>query len=454
MNIQTERLENHTACFTVEVDMERLEKAKQAAAGRLAKRVDVPGFRRGKAPYKVLMNYVGEAAILEDAVEILGNEVYKDALDQSEVKPYGPGSLEDFTITPQPTFKFVVPLQPTVDLGDYRSVRVPYEAPVIEDKTVDEALKNLQERHALIEESHQPVAKGNRVTLRLIGTFVDEPAEETEGETEGEAKPAVFIDRDDLLFMLTEDREPAPGFSDALVGAVVDERREFEITYPEDEEEFQGMSGRKVKFDATVKKIETVTLPALNDDFAARVTESEEKPLTLLELRMRIREDLQKQVEAQALEEYANHVLHEMMEKATVAFPEALVEDQLDHLLQQVDADLRQRRLTLEDYMKVTGKTRDDLRNDYREQAVHTIEHGLVEQELIRAENITVTDDELNAEIDRIASQFGEQASSLRRMYERREMRDNLRSQLVNRKMRERIVAIARGQLPDAEASE
>jgi trigger factor len=455
LNIQTERLENHTARFTVEVDSERLEKAKRTAAGRLAKRVNIPGFRKGKAPYKVLVSYLGEGAILEDAVEVLGNEIYKDALDQSEIKPYGPGSLEDFKAEPQPTFQFIVPLQPSVELGDYRSVRLPYEPPTIDDKAVDDAIETMRERLAVIEESHQPVAAGNRVTVSLTGTFLDEDEtaadEESSAEEGEEAEPEnkVFIQRDEMVFLLTPDREPAPGFTDALVGAAVDERREFELTYPEDEEEFQNLSGRHVKFDVTVKKIETMTLPALNDDFAARVTESEEKPLTLLELRMRTRENLQKTADERAQSEYAHHVLHEIIDQSTVAFPDALVDDQIQHILQHVDSDLRQRGITLDDYMKITGKTLQDLREEYREQAVETIEHSLVLQELIKAEKIEIDDARIDEEIEKIVAQFGEQAEAFRRFYSRKDARENLRNDLTNRAINERMAAIAKGEILD-----
>jgi trigger factor len=425
--------------------------------------VNIPGFRKGKAPYHVLVNYLGEGAILEDAVEVLGNEIYKDALSQAEIEPYGSGELEDFTVQPQPTFKFIVPLQPSVELGDYKSVRVDYEAPTVEDKAVDEAIEATRERMAVIEESHQPVALGNRVTVSITGSFLDddpeveksetdsseEGSEEVEAVEKAESSPEnkVFIQRDEMLFMLTADREPAPGFSDALVGANVDERREFELTYPEDEEEFQNLSGRHVKFDVTVKKIETMTLPTLNDEFAARATESEEKPLTLLELRMRTRENLQKNADERANAEYADHVLHEIIEKATVSFPEALVKDQLKHLMQHVDSDLRQRGLTLEDYMKVSGKTLEEMQQEYRPQAVHTIEHALVTRELIDAEKIEVSDKQVDEEIDKIVAQFGEQAEAFRKFYNRRETRENLHNDLLNRAVSERIAAIAKGEV-------
>jgi trigger factor len=466
VNIQTERLENHTARFTVEVEVEQLEQAKKDAARKLARRVNVPGFRKGKAPYKVLVSYLGEGPILEDAIEALGNTIYKDALDNSDIEPYGPGELEDVELDPQPVFKFVVPLRPTVDLGDYRDVRVDYETPTVEDEAVDNTLKAMQEREALIEESSRPVAAGNRVTVDIRGEYLDggeteaeesdteaeEAAESEDAEEPAEPENEVFIDREDLVFSLTEDREPAPGFTDALVGAEVDEEREFEIEYPDDEAEYEHLAGRRVKFWVKVKKIETMTLPELNDDFAARVSEDDreegEEPLTLLQLRMKIREDLQESAEEQTKAEYGQEALDKMIEQATFGFPDALVSDQVHHLLHHLDNDLRQRGLTLDDYMKVSGKSHEDLHEDYHDTAVATIKRSLLLGEMIRAEQITVMDEDLDAEIDRISAQFGEQAGAFRSIYNNASMRDNLHNDLLNRRVMDRVVSIAKGEAP------
>ncbi len=459
MNVQTERLENHTARLTVEVDTERLEKAKQDAARKIARQVNIPGFRKGKAPYKVLAAYVGEGAILEEAVEALGNQVYKDVLDVSEVEPYGPGALEDFSVEPAPTFKFVVPLQPTVDLANYRDIRLEYTAPVVEDKDVDEALTSLQEREAVIEESSKPVIAGNRVTLSMKAEYVDDKPDEIDGETQPEEssdaeapKSRVFIDNDNMLFRLTEDREPAPGFTEALVGAVVDERREFEITYPDDAAEYEHLAGRRVKFDVTVKKIENVTLPALNDEFAARVGDTPkegEAPQSLLELRMKIRNDLETEAKEAADSAYAQQVLDKVIEQATFAYPDALVSDEVHHLLNHLDSDLRRRGLTLDDYMKVTGKSHEDLHVDYHDNAVDSIKRSLVMRQLIQDEQLTVTDEQVDEEIEKIASRFGEQAAAFRSIYQGGTMRDNLRSDLLYRQVTARIAAIAKGEAPE-----
>jgi trigger factor len=439
--------------------------------------VNIPGFRKGKVPYKILLNYIGEGAILEDALEVLGNDIYKEALDQSGVDPYGPGQLEDFHADPQPTFTFVVPLQPTVDLGDYRSTRQAFTAPTVEDDQVNKAMRSLQEEQAVVEESHQPVALGNRVNVEMYAAVVDENAEE--GEESGEEHDhdhdehehdhdhehgegddhhhdhglggKEFIHEHNAVLVLGEDNEePAPGFKQALVGANVGDTREFEVTYPDDKEEWgDEIAGKTAKFKVTVKEIETMTLPALNDDLAARVTEKEEKPLTLLELRMRVRENLQKNAERQAKASYAGEVLDKLVEGATISYPDALVDDQIDSYMERLDRDLRQQGLTLDDYVRVTGRSKDDLRGDYRDIAVRNVKRSLVLREVMKVENVEVADSQIDEQINTMLSQFGEQAESLRPMLDTPAMRENVRNDLLEQSVLDRIAAIAKGEAPE-----
>jgi trigger factor len=475
LNIQTERLDNHTARFTVELEADRLEKAKQTAAKQLAKRVNIPGFRKGKVPYKILLNYVGEGAVLEDAIEILGNDIYKEALDESGVDPYGPGQLEDFKVEPQPTFTFVVPLQPTTDLGDYRSTRLEYSEPAVDDDQVNKAMRSLQEEQAVVEESHQPVALGNRVNVEMYAATIGE-----EGEAPIEAHDHDHDEHDHdhehgdehdhnhdhglggnefihehnaVLVLGEENEEPAPGFKQALVGANIDETREFEVEFPEDSEEWGAeLAGKKAKFKVTVKKIETMTLPSLNDDLAARVTEKEEKPLTLLELRMRVRENLQQNMARQAKSNYAGEVLDKLVDKATIAYPEALVEDQIDTYLERLDRDLRQQGLTLDDYVRITGKSKEDMRNDYREVAVRNVKRSLVLREVMKVEKVEVQESQIDEQINTMLLQFGEQAEALRPMLDTPAMRENVRNDLVEQSVLDRIAAIAKGEAPELNA--
>lgn len=464
MNIQTERLDNHKARFTVTIDTARLEQAKQSAARKLSQRVNIPGFRKGKAPYRIIQQYFGDAAILEDAIELLGNDLYKQALDESGIDPYGPGALEDFKIEPEPSLTFVVPLQPTVDLGDYRSIRMEFSVPEVEDVQVDRAMRRLLEDYALVEESRQPVALGNRVTMELYAATIGEDEESASAE-HGEEHDHEhdhdhglggneFIHEHQAVFSFDpESEEPVPGFREALIGATVDEERVFELTYPDDEKEYEELAGKRARFKAIIRKIEVVTLPTLNDEFAARVTEKEEKPLTLLELRMRMRENLQQAVERNQKSRFATEVLDKLVEQATIAYPEEMIDDQSERYLERLDQDFRRQGLTLDDYMKITNKDRDALKREYRDIAVRTVKRSLVLREVMRAESIEVSDEMIDSELDRMLSQFGEQRSAMRPYFDTPDMRGNIREDLLQQSVMDRIVAIARGEAPTIAAS-
>lgn len=491
MNIQTERLEDQTARVTVEIDNERLDAAKQKAAQQISKRVNIPGFRKGKVPYRILLNYVGEPAILEDAVELLSKEVYAEVMPQTDLEPYGPGVLTDVKSdegTTTPTFVYVVPLQPSIDLGDYRSVRLPYELPEITDDAVNRSMKNLQEQQAVVEESRQPAVLGNRVTLDLhsyiLGEHLEpEAADEAEDVDEAEAdhdeehehdhdhegehghshahahgdeEGTPYIHEHDLQMLLDEDDEPQPGFSAALVGANVGDSREITLTFPDDAEKYEDMAGKTVKYYVDVKKVETLTMPELTDEFAARVTKDEEKPLTLLELRMRVRENLKSMAEQSYRNDYVRKALDAVVEQADIKFPEAMVVDQVDSFLQDFDRRLRQQGITLQDYMKIYQKTNDDLYNDYKENAEQTVKRSLALRQLAEAEQLAVTDERIESEIDRIVGQFdSERQDAVRQMFEAQpNMRDSVRSDLMRDEVLERLAAIAQGEAPTISAPE
>lgn len=488
MNIQTERLEDQTARVTVEVDAARLDAAKVKAARQIAGKVNIPGFRKGKAPYRILLNYVGEAAILEDAVELLSQEVYTEMLPQTGLEPYGPGVLTDVkSDQPAPVFTYVVPLQPSVDLKDYRSTRLPYEPPETTDEGVNHAMKNLQEQNAVVENSAKPAALGDRVALDLHSYILgeheeeeaaaedDEPESDAEttnehehdddgeehdhdhdhehghahgGDADDEGTP--YIHEHDLQLVLDDDDEPQPGFNAEIVGSNVGDSKVFVLTFPDDAEEYQEMAGKTVRYYVDVKKVENMTLPELTDEFAARVTKDEEKPLTLLELRMRVRDNLVTMNEDNYRNEYVRKALDQITEQAEVKFPEAMVVDQVDRFLQDFDQRLRQQGITLQDYMKIYQKTPDDLYNDYKESAASTVRRSLVLGEIATAEALAVTEEKVDEQIEKMVGQFDEdRQDAIRQMFlTQATMRDSVRSDLMRDAVLERITEIAKGEAP------
>ncbi|MBC8172098.1 MAG: hypothetical protein H7X77_10515, partial [Anaerolineae bacterium] len=427
MNIQTEHLENHTARLTVEVEPERLDKARQAAVRKIAKAVEIPGFRKGKAPAHLVTRYVGEARVLEEALEDLGQTIYRETLDQADVKPYGPGALEDVKYEPSLTFIYTVPLQPAVNLNDYRATLLDYTAPVVEDAHVEQTLKQLQDREAASEDSQEPAVLGNRLTLDVHSFFVeedhdhdheddeddeeeeddsdiheiedehesdedhdddDEDEDDEDGHHHHDHDGEPFIHEHDLRVILTEgDDEPVgPGFTAAMQGATVGETREFRLSYPTKEvnpEISDDVAGKSVDFVIAVKKIENVTLPELNDEFAASVAamfadpndevatlptetvaedeateEAPAKPaLTLEQLREKVRASLEREAKQATDQTYADKVLDEIVKKAEIAYPEMMLDEQLDSMIENLDQRLRQQGITLEQFMSLTRKS-------------------------------------------------------------------------------------------------
>lgn len=519
MNVQTERLDNQTARLTVQIEATQLDQAKKKAARNLSRRYNIPGFRKGKAPYKVLVNFIGEAPILEDAVKLLADDIYPKALAQSELTPYGPGNIEDFKME-EPTLVFTLPLQPEVTLPDYRSFRLDYEEPIVEDESVNEALEELRWEQALIEESQQPVAMGDRVTLDIHSEFADGEEEEDDDLDEDDfddddldeddldedeldepyepAKGDPFIHEYDTLLYLDPKAELdpiMPGFVEALLGAEAEDEVEFELTIPNEEGyEFQeNVRGRKVQFHVTVKQIETVTLPEWSDELAAylsgtavdaddeddegdegdegdddveaaedaekgdaiaTVGENDDQPTTLLELRMQTRERLEKEARHQTDITYFNKLLERIVAEADIAYPPEAIEEYIDDLMADLENGLQRQGLSLDNYKAFSGKTEEDLRSGFYTEAVRRLESSLVVGELVMAEQLDVSSEQIEERIDEVLSRFGDAAEQLRPLLDNTGTRQRIASEALYRNLVSRMVAIGRGEDPPLEAAE
>ncbi len=481
MNIQIERREDHTAKLVVEVDAERLDQAKREAARALSTKVNIPGFRKGKAPYRMLVNYIGEEYITEEAIEKLSEKMYPEIIDQVDFQPYSSGVLNDYDVTQEtPTLTFVVPLAPEVDLVNYRDTRVDYEAPAVTEDMIEQALRNLREEHAVVEDSQHAARLGDRVTFDIHSFFIEEAEEAVADEAaESEVVDAAdaeledadpddiehyvdptrgdpYIHEHDMRVLLNDDDELLPGFNDNLAGANIGDTLTFTLTIPDDAEAYEADEiGRTVEFIIDLKKVENITLPELNDELAARATAEEETPLTLLELRVRIRENLERMTSTEYDNSYARRALDSVIEQAVINFPEAIVVDEVNALLQDLDQRLRNQNFTLEDYMKIYGKSIDDMYTDYRDTAVLRVKRGLVLRELVQAEQVKVQDADIDAEIARLAESFGaeEQQEQFRQMFAQQpSMRASMQDDLLMNKVMERVAEIAKGTAPELTA--
>lgn len=475
MNLQTERIENHRAQFTIEIETDQLEDAKRKAARKISRQVRIKGFRKGKAPYGLVLRQVGEGAVLEEALDALGDLLYKQALDESEVTPYGPGAFDDFKLEPAPTFVFSVPLQPEVDLKDYLDVRLEFDAPTVTDGEVDDALKQMRMRQVeVLDEEIEVTAPGHRVTIAVDSEFVDgDPpddevqadaedaltAEDGEGQADADHEEAgpyipklgdIFVKDDNTQIILDPNEDPfVHGFVGNLIGAERGSDVLFELTIPDDDAE-ESIIGRRVSFVVTIKDIEAISIPELDDEFARRASRDRgDEALDVAGLRQSVREDLERSAWEEARSQYSGDVLEKIVEGAEIVYPDLMLNDQIDEMIEEFEANVKQQRLSLDEFLRLTNSSRDELREQYRERAIESLRHTLVLRELVSAQAIEITDDDLELRLNSVIAGYGT-SPEIRKLFDSPQMRDNFRNELVMNHLNAHLAAIGQGEDPGA----
>lgn len=474
MNLQTERIDNHKAQFTIEIETDQLEEAKRQAARKISREVRIKGFRKGKAPYRLVAQYVGEGAILEEALDALGDGLYKRALEESEVVPYGPGAFKDFKLAPAPTLIFTVPLQPEVDLQDYLSVRLDFEAPEVSADEVDEALKQLQMRAVEVVDGNVSVAEaGNRVTIAVDSEFVDgeaqdEPTEDTltgaaddaltadaddpDDQAADETVPVTpkkgdtFVNDDNTVIILDPNEDPfVHGFVENLIGVELGSDVEFELTIPDDDAD-EGIAGRRVSFVVTLNSIEAIAIPELDDEFARRMSRSRgEEESNLVGLRATIQADMERSQLESSKSEYADKVLQQIVQGAEIVYPELMLDEQIDGMIRESEGNLKQRGISLDDYLRMTNSTSDDLREQYREPGTQSLRQSLALRELVSAQEIEIGDEEIEARLDNVIAGYGT-SDAIRKLFDTPQMKGNIRNELMMSHIHAHLFAIGRGE--------
>jgi len=432
VKVTTERLPQSQIALQIEVEDERLERAKTAAFRRLAAKVRIPGFRPGKAPRAVLERHLGEHAILHDAVDRLVPEVYREALDQEEIEPVDKADYE--LVTEEPLVaKFTVPVRPTVDLGDYTSLRVENEPVVVEPERVDEGLEALRHRYSTLEPVERPIQWNDIVRADVDATV----------------NGASFVHEEDAEFQLLEGQTISlPGFAEALIDHKKGDEFEFELTVPDDAPD-ERLRGQQAHYRLHLKEIKQQNLPELNDEFARQVGEGF---ADLAALRARVEDDLRQALENEAQHRYHDRILEALADQVQPEYPPVLVERETERLLQEQSGAAQAQqsgrggsadRGALERYLQQVGKSEEELRAELAPIAEGRIRRSLVLSEVTEAEHILVADEEVEAEIERLTSGAGGQADDIRRLFSTDSAKESLRRSLLTRKTLDRLVEIA-----------
>jgi trigger factor len=407
LNINTEFLETHEAKLTVIVEPENFEGAKRRAARQLSKKYKIPGFRPGKAPFAVVQKHLGDGAITEQAIGNLIDEIYPKAIEEADLKPYGPGSLEEMSSMDPLTFEFLVPLVPEVELSDYQDIRIEFQTKEVKEENIQEVINNLRESQATIEAVERPIEEGDMVYITLSGDKKGEEDPEKKVLLEERRYP-VIIEKEDAT---QESEYPFPGFSRKLIGLSVGDKKSFQNTFKKDYEfeELQGVTGI---YKVTVEEIKGRSLPEVNDDFAKSVGNYE----TVEDLNTEIRQTLEEQFESEQLSEYDSQIIDVLAENSTIKYPPQMLEDEIDDFIHDLEHRLANQGLTIDLYLKSRSIEMSGLRDEVRDNAEARMKRGLILMEVANMEKISIPQEEITERVQKtlqeVAAYYSEEEAN------------------------------------------
>lgn len=405
MSLQVEKLEKNMAKLTIEVSAEDLDKAMEKAYQKQKSRISLPGFRKGKAPRKMIESMYGKGVFMEDAVNSLVPQEYTKALGECDLEIVSQPEINVTQMEPGKALIFTadVAVKPEVTLGDYKGVEVPKSEITVTDEEVDAEVKKEQDKNArTVAVEDRAAANGDITTIDFEG-FVDGVAFEGGKGTDY----ALTLGSGTFI----------PGFEDQLVGANTGDHVEVKVTFPE-EYQAKELAGKEAVFQCDVKKIETKEVPELDDEFAKDVSEFD----TLAEYKEDVKKKLTEKKEKEARTAKENAAVDKAIENAQMDIPELMTKTECRQMMDDFSRRMQQQGLSMEQYFQFTGQSMDKMMEDMKPQALKRIQTRLVLEKVAEVENIQPTEEEVNEEISKMAEAYKMEADKLKELLGEREL--------------------------------
>lgn len=389
MKATAEKIEKNLVKLTVEVDAEEFDKSIQKAYIKNRKHITIPGFRKGRAPRKLIEQFYGEAIFYEDAANDIIPTTYQDAVKETEIEPVAQPEFDIVQIGNGENFIYTadVVVKPEVELGEYKGIEIEKVEYTVTDEDVEEQLEQMREQNARwISIEDRAVKEGDRVTIDYTGKIDNE-------EFEGGSAENASLEIGSNTFI--------PGFEEQVVGMNIGDSKEIEVTFPEDYH-VEELQSKTAIFDIELKDIKEKELPELDDEFAKDISEFD----TLDEYRADAKEKLEESAENQMKVEMENSLIEKIVDNADVDIPDAMVDSEIDRNLNELDFTLRYQGLNLEQYLTFTGTSLDAIRAQYKEQAYNTVKMRLVLEEICKVEEIEAEDADVEKEFEKMAEEY------------------------------------------------
>lgn len=418
MNVTTEKIENHKVVLTIEVPAEELDKGIKAACKSLANRVNIPGFRKGKAPRRILEMNIGKEAILDEAFERVAQKAFEEALKQENLDPVDRPQVDAVTLEEgkDVVFKATITPVPEVTLGEYKGLKVAKDAVEVKDEQVEEQVKNILNHHAKMVDAEEgaTVANDDFITLDFKG--------EVDGVAfaggEGKDYPLQigshsFIDT----------------FEDQLVGLKVGEEKDVNVTFPE-EYHAKDLAGKAAVFHCKINSIKHKEMPELTDEFVKASTSYE----SIEDMKAKLRENIEKNAQREADTKRRNEILKQATDNITVDIPEVMVENRVSNMIQELSVNLENQGMNLDAYLKYANMDMAKLREQYKESAAIAVKTDLMLDAVAKAEDIKVENADINAEIALLAATYGTTPQEVSKIIKKNHSIGNLVATVLHKK--------------------
>ncbi|MCE5170213.1 trigger factor [Paenibacillus profundus] len=417
MKATWEKIEKNVGVLEVEVNADRVTEALDQAFKKVSKRANVPGFRKGRVPRPIFEAKYGVESLYQEAIDIMLPEAYSQALKETDVNPVDQPEIEVEQIGKGQSFKFKakVTVKPEVKLGDYKGLEVENQEVEVTEEELNAELVRMQERHAeLVIVDEDTAATGDSVVIDF------------EGFVEGEAFEGGKAERYTLEL---GSNSFIPGFEEQLVGLGTGDFKDVEVTFPE-HYHAENLAGKPAVFKVKVHEIKRKQLPKLDDEFAKDVSEFE----TLDEYKADLKKQLQDRKERDAESAREAAVVEKAAENAEVEIPHAMIESEIQHMVKDLDNRLRMQGMNIDMFLTLSGQTIADLREQMQKEANTRVKNNLVLEQIAKEEKVSITDEELQEELEKMAQSYQRSADEIRTILENNGTIDNLREEAALRK--------------------
>ena len=426
MIITQEKVVDRQTVLHIELEDQDVDAYLDRGFMRVGPRTVVPGFRKGKAPRRIVEQFVGREGLLNEVLDSMLPEVAGKAITEQELDAAGMPSLELLELDPL-TLKATVPLTPTVELGPYRDVRIARDVAEVTQEEIDQRIEQTRESMATWEPVDRPVAMGDMVTL------------EAKGSVEGSA---ILDEKDAVVLVDSEAARPFPGFSEKLTGLVKDEPAEFSLTIPEDYSN-QAVAGKVIEFAVSVQEVKQRILPELDDEFAKGYGDGHE---SLEALRKQLEEQLTTEAENTSKERHREAVVGAVVDSANLDLPPVMVDHELRHLEENQARIFGSINIRMDDYLKSIGKTEEEMREEMREEAVNRLKRSFVLSRVGEAEGLELSDEDVK---ERVETASAEAAARSGPPPDADELEGSVRQVMMVETVVDRLSAIALGEAPE-----